>query len=273
MNNNAVTTLTMGELANMNTDIDNLYNIVSFLWLNARIANDAPASKVGVFADPFIDDRMRDLGQSNTAAIVNGGLLTLPISTVTITPQVSSASTLPVATETLVLQQQFVTGGWVCNPQAAFPPIPAKLTLSPNLDLWPATGTPATNSEISDRFWVYGDDIPTAATAAVSNGPPSLVRPDRSHTPVIVVPSRAALATPPNNPTPTINTQSVTASISGWHGNEHLQTLLFDGNVIPLSGQADGSGNLSIAFTIPAGIPAGAKSVKFSGASGSRSNT
>lgn len=109
-----------------------------------RLALDASTresgAKVGMFVDPLTDDSMRDQGIEQSAAIV-GGFLTLPI----INPasksfDLTEAQALPFGLKTL-LEQTLRTGEMKVNPYQAFEPLPAQVSLSPQVDQWTETKT------------------------------------------------------------------------------------------------------------------------------------
>ena len=76
--NTAIAAVSMATLQDMRADIFDLYDLVAIERLKSDAIATAPAATRGVFVDPFLDDDMRDLGQSQNAAIIRGELM-LPI--------------------------------------------------------------------------------------------------------------------------------------------------------------------------------------------------
>lgn len=137
----AISAVSMTSLQDMRADIITLYDLVAEQRLKNEAMADAPAATRGVFVDAFLNDTQRDLGQEQTAAIVDG-LLMLPI-----TPSVHAldrpsdkAQTLPFELE-VIIEQTAITGSMKINPYAAFDPIPAEVKLIPSVDTWTRTDT------------------------------------------------------------------------------------------------------------------------------------
>lgn len=76
--NTAIAAVSMGSLQDMRADIITLYDLIAEQRLKNDAIAEAPAATRGVFVDPFLNDTQRDLGQEQTAAIVDGFLM-LPI--------------------------------------------------------------------------------------------------------------------------------------------------------------------------------------------------
>lgn len=137
----AIAAVSMTSLQDMRADIITLYDLVAEQRLRNEAVVDAPAATRGVFVDAFLNDSQRDLGQDQTAAIVDG-LLMLPI-----TPSVhaldrpsDNAQTLPFELEAII-EQTAITGSMKINPYAAFAPIAAEVKLVPSVDTWTRTDT------------------------------------------------------------------------------------------------------------------------------------
>ena len=138
--NTAIAAVSMGTLQDMRADIFDLYDLVAILRLQTRAIATAPAATRGVFVDPFLDDAMRDLGQNQTAAIVDGELM-LPIRA-DVAPLSAHDRPLTLPYKKVVLVEQTArTGGMKINPYSAFDPIPATVTLMPPVDTWTQTET------------------------------------------------------------------------------------------------------------------------------------
>ena len=136
----AIVAVSMGTLQDMRRDIFDLYDLVAILNLKTDASSTAPAATRGVFVDPFTNDAMRDLGQSQTAAIVNGELM-LPIRA-DVAPLSDATAPLTLPFRKVVLVEQTArTGHMRINPYSAFDPIPATVTLTPPVDYWTQTET------------------------------------------------------------------------------------------------------------------------------------
>ncbi|MDK2594648.1 DUF4815 domain-containing protein [Pseudoalteromonas obscura] len=203
--NLAVRAVSMSQLEQMQNQIGDLYQLLAI----ERLRNDAnsqdPASKYGVFVDPFIDDDMRDAGIAQTAAIVDGELV-LPLS--------ADIAELPVPNEGLltlpfeledVLEQPKQTGSMKINPYQAVEPIPATITLTPSLDHWTQTQRNWT-SPITRRF-TRGGGWARRTTQS-------------TQTQVVSRTTRSAEF---------LRRRWVNFSLSGFGGGEALQRVVFDG--------------------------------------------
>ena len=138
--NTAIAAVSMATLQDMRADIFDLYDLVAQQRLQIRAIASAPSATRGVFVDPFLDDNMRDLGQSQTAAIVDGELM-LPIrADVAPLSDATAPVTLPYK-KVVLIEQTARTGHMKINPYAAFDPVPAQVTLMPPVDTWTQTET------------------------------------------------------------------------------------------------------------------------------------
>lgn len=198
--------------------------------------------KKGLFADPMLSNDMRDAGQPQTALIVSGALR-LPI--VFEVHQIGTDITTrqsPAYQHRSALAQPARTGSMLVNPYNAFDPLPRPVTLTPAVDRW---------TEVHETL-----GAPTRiGTWYTGTGAKKVVKESTSELEYLrEIPVRFDLDFGPL---------------------ETLQSLTFDGIAIeaePLSGGAlvaDASGRLSGTFAIPAGIPAGTKTVEFRGSGGS----
>ncbi len=200
--NNAVRVVAMDDLQNMQASIYDLYDLVAI----ERLKNDAVASeqtaKRGVFVDPFLDDDMRDQGLEQTAAIM-GGELQLAID-VDIIDLPDAPLTLPYMLEP-VLEQLAQTGMMKVNPYSAFDPIPAEITLTPDVDFW-----------VDERStW----SSPETNRISSGNGSQSATLTD-SRTEMVAVNTRAAEF---------LRVREVEFHISGFAPGEQLMAITFDG--------------------------------------------
>ncbi|KZN53305.1 DUF4815 domain-containing protein [Pseudoalteromonas luteoviolacea] len=206
--NLAVRAVSMSQLEQMQNQIGDLYQLLAI----ERLRNDAnsqdPASKYGVFVDPFIDDDMRDAGIAQTAAIVDGELV-LPLSAdITDLPVPNGGLlTLPYELEN-VLEQPKQTGSMKINPYQAVEPIPATITLTPSLDHWTQTQRSWT-SPITQRF-TRGGGWRTRTTQS-------------TQTQVIGRTTRSAEL---------LRRRWVNFSLSGFGEGEVLKRVIFDGIVV-----------------------------------------
>lgn len=138
--NTAIAAVSMGTLQDMRHDIFDLYDLVAIERLKSDAIATAPAATRGVFVDPFQNDSQRDLGQSQTATIVDGELM-LPIAAaVKLLDEHTAPVTLPYK-KILLIEQTARTGIMKINPYAAFDGIPATVNLIPPVDTWTATET------------------------------------------------------------------------------------------------------------------------------------
>ncbi|MBQ4814028.1 DUF4815 domain-containing protein [Pseudoalteromonas luteoviolacea] len=211
--NLAVRAVSMSQLEHMQTQIGDLYQLLAI----ERLRNDAnsqdPASKYGVFVDPFIDDDMRDAGIEQTAAVVDGELV-LPLQAEIFQLQVPNgrALTLPYELED-ILEQPKQTGSMKINPYMAFEPIPADVRLTPSVDHWTQTHTNVASS-ITRRFW--GGRGIRVRTQTVST------------TQVVSSSTRQAEF---------LRRRWINFSISGFDKDEALEQLTFDGITVIPEGQ------------------------------------
>jgi len=202
-----------------------------------------PVSKSGIFTDTFVDDFYRDQGEPQTAA-VNQGVLQLAVDDVLMQLVGTSVLTLNY-TEEVVVSQDKRTSSMKINPYDNFTVMPAGLTLSPAVDFWTEEQTEWT-SPVTRQF-----------TAAPGQPPGRSVLNE-------VTQIRRVNA---------VNLRQIQVSllIEGFGVGEELETLTFDGvNIKPPGTQvADGDGEISLTFTVPANVPVGRRRVLAEGAAGS----
>ncbi|KAK2577782.1 hypothetical protein KPH14_000685, partial [Odynerus spinipes] len=119
----------------MKSGIRDLYALVAEERLRSDANSREPTTKKGVFVDPFFDDDMRDQGIVQFAAIVNKELI-LPIDVEIINVERGKEPyLLPYELEP-VLEQLLQTSEVRINPYQAFDPVPAKVTITKNIDHW-----------------------------------------------------------------------------------------------------------------------------------------
>ncbi len=157
--NNAIRTISMSDLKAMQDQIGDLFDLVTFEQLRNDANAQDPAAKRGVFVDPFLDDDMRDQGEDQTAAIVDGELL-MPVDVEVLdleneseeeNQRLDRLQTLDYELESII-NQPMHTGSMAVNPYQAFEPIPAKATLYPQVDRWTVFGGYRWSSPITRRF-------------------------------------------------------------------------------------------------------------------------
>ncbi|WP_017218929.1 DUF4815 domain-containing protein [Pseudoalteromonas sp. NJ631] len=201
--NIAIEAVQMTDLALMQQQISDLYQLLAIERLRNDTNAQSPASKYGVFVDPFLDDDMRDIGLEQSAAIVDGELM-LPMAaeiTQLLQPQVQ---TLSYELED-VLVQESRTGEMKINPYMAFEPLPADVTLTPSVDHWTQTQTQWT-SPITRRLTSGGGRVRRVIT--------------QTSTERVGVRRQQAEF---------LRTRWVNFAISGFDPGEQLDSLLFDG--------------------------------------------
>lgn len=240
------------EIETINRRIDAVQQEVARQRLEADVFTRESGARAGIFVDPLLNDDMRDQGLSQTAAVV-GGVLTLPIeATATALPNDVAAPTANPWTPSPLLAQPLRTGSMKVNPYMAFDPLPGRAVLNPALDRWTENQTNWT-SAITQRFDVSRDGY--------------------FH---IVVDRQTSTTTETVNSTTSqleyLREIDVAYHIEGFGAGEQLASATFDGIALAVSGTADGNGTLDGSFRIPAKIPAGAKTVSFTGKGGSRAS-
>lgn len=209
----------------------------------ARLEQDAdqrePVAKNGMFVDPLDNDDYRDAGVPQTAAIVDNEIR-LAIDPTIITVPMTGPVLLPYVDE-LIIDQPFVTSCVKINPYQNFYPLPAKLSLTPAVDMWTETRT----EWLSDRtVQVTGSAAGTTASEQLMS------RRQESATFLREIP--------------------VSFLIEGFGAGEILAYFEFDGlDLTPSPARvADGAGKIAASFVIPEGITAGTKMVYARGAGG-----
>ena len=252
MRSDGVRVVPFSEIETINRRIDAVQQEVARQRLEADVFTRESGARAGIFVDPLLNDDMRDQGLSQTAAVVNG-VLTLPIeATATALPNDVAAPTANPWTPSPLLAQPLRTGSMKVNPYMAFDPLPGRAVLNPALDRWTETQTNWT-SAITQRFDVSRDGY--------------------FH---IVVDRQTSTTTETVNSTTSqleyLREIDVAYHIEGFGAGEQLASATFDGIALTVSGTADGNGTLDGSFRIPAKIPAGAKTVSFTGKGGSRAS-
>ena len=248
----AVKVVPMNELVGERQRVDAVVMDLAELRLALNAQGMDSGIKKGIFADPFLSDSQRDAGRAQTAAIVKGALQ-LPLTpTVYQLGQNISERQAPAHGYRVVLAQTMRTGSMLVNPYQAFDPIPAAVTLTPNVDRWTETKT-TWASAITERLYTGSGAIKNIT--GVTNTTRTL--------------SETTTALEYLRPI------TVRFDLKGWGPGEPLGAITFDGIAVPgqpLPGgtlQGTPTGELSGTFTIPENVTAGTKTVLFTGTLGS----
>lgn len=247
--------VSMSDMEALEARVDYALNQVSLNRLESDVSTREAGVKAGLFVDPLLDDSMRDQGIEQTGAIVNQCLL-MPV---TASVHELAGPTVPTGrayTNAVALEQPMRTGSMQVNPYLAFAPVPAEVTLTPSVDNWTETKSTWTspitktfNSSVyaPNGIWGYahGETVTSTKTSTMVSGETT---------------SKIEY----------LRQISVKFNVSGFEAKETLKSVTFDGiDVTPVGVVADDSGTLSGMFTIPASVPAGSKTVAFTGGNGS----
>ena len=247
--NDGVRVVPFNDIEALNKRVDYVLQEIARQRLEADVSTREAGARVGIFVDPLLDDSCRDQGIEQSAAIT-GGELTLSIAA-DIKP-LAQPLDLPVApaySPVVVLSQPLRTGSMQVNPYMAFAVLPAKVSLNPAVDNWTEVATQWTSS-VTQRFdtWIYAPHDPRHGQTLTNTNTATQT----------VSTSKQALEY--------LRQISVNFSISGFGAGEVLKSVVFDGVQAEFTATvADANGNLTGKFTIPPKIPAGAKTVVFSG--------
>lgn len=221
-----------------------LADLVALERLRRDIDYREPVAKKGIFVDPWEDDTYRDAGEVQTAAVFSQQMR------LAIDPTIFSlgpAQTVMLDfTEEVVVRQELFTACMKVNPYANFSPLPASLALNPPADFWEDHVT----QWLSEQTRVFGSGIVAGST------------------------TRTELVSESSQAAQFLRQISVAFTIKGFGAGEALTSLTFDGlNVTPAGPLvANGSGQVSGTFTIPANVPSGTKLCEATGASGTKAS-
>lgn len=255
LSNDGVRVVSFAMIENLSAKIDYAISEIARQRLESDVSTREAGAKVGLFVDPLLDDSMRDQGIEQTAAVVNGYLM-LPIEAddYTMSGDIASPACRQ-SSPTVLLEQPLRTGEIKVNPYQAFTPMPMKATLTPAVDRWTVQKS-SWASPVTQTFFrtVYAPTHPLHGSIVTTSS-----------------------STTENLGTAKSDVQylrqiPVSFSLSGFGSGERLKSLTFDGvEVTPSGGMstAGTDGTMTGIFTIPDGIPAGVKSVVFTGAGGS----
>ncbi|MBP1852115.1 DUF4815 domain-containing protein [Rhizobium halophytocola] len=200
----------------------------------------APGPTLGIFTDPFWDDRYRDLGEPQDAAAFDGSLQ-LAIDPTIHSVRLPSIGMLDYS-DTVVVSQDLSTSCELINPYANYSPAGPTLKITPTEDYWTESDT----QTLSPITQVFGTGNQTRI---------------RSSTTSQTVSSEQLAF---------LRQITVAYTVEGLGPGEKLQTLLFDGiSVRPAAAPvANGEGKVTGTFVIPANVAAGLKKVDAVGAAG-----
>lgn len=240
----AVRVVPMQTLKAYQDHIQTIYADLAELRLSVDVSGRHSGVKKGLFADPMLDNGLRDAGRAQTGHIL-GGQLQLPMNAKLhqIGTDITSPQTTPYQ-PVVVLDQLGRTGSMLVNPYGAFDVLPSAATLTPAVDYW---------TDVQTQW----------ANPIILRLTPSQVRP--SETEKLLSESTKALE------------KLRQIDVQFWLDfpvGETLTELIFDG--IPVTPQPLTGGTLVATaqglkgtFRIPAGVPSGTKSVHFTGRAGS----
>lgn len=245
----------MGDLDYFQTQLDRLKLLIATQQLYSDTASREAVLKKDIFADPLLDDSMRDAGTNQTGAIV-GGALCLPIlqRAAYFETDVDSIATLAHNIVPLV-EQARASGSMAVNPYQAFTLTPAEIILDPAVDQM-TYSTEVWTSSITNRMVVrvaWGGIAGSASSEIVET--------------ISSASTQDQLCRP----------QTVAFRIKGFAAGEVLESVSFDGIAIfpgttadmAIKPVANAQGEVTGRFNIPANVPAGRKTVQFAGSGGS----
>lgn len=211
-----------------------LLDLVGLERLRRDIDSREPVAKRGVFVDPFTNDRYRDSGEAQDAAVFEGSLQ-LAIDPTFYVTTFAEPITLDF-TEEIHIDQPLNTQCRLINPFQNFDPLPAALDLTPSVDFWVERQTDFL-SDVTQNF-----------------GTGQVVR---TTTEVELVDEREELLE-------FLREINVQFTISGLAEGELLDTFSFGGVDIVPAGMplaANAQGEITSTFDIPANQTAGTKAV------------
>jgi hypothetical protein len=237
--------VSMREQRQIKESVVELYKLIADERLQRDISSREPTAKYGVFTDPLLDADLRDAGVVQDAVVVNQELQLGITGAPVFAAQNNTTTKLLPYVEEYLISQELRTGEMAINPYANFDPIPARVRLDPNIDLW-----------------TIFDDATTSTTQAISRGSGNMSSTITSRVTNLVQDTSTAIAT--------LRQRQVNYTVDGFDANEALTQLRFDGtNILSGSVTANSSGQVAGSFQVPAGVPAGTKLVEFLGQQGS----
>lgn len=255
--NDSVRVIEMSELNKINNRIDSVVALVTQQRLEASANLLEAGQKKGLLVDAFNDDTMRDIGQEQSAVIYEN-VLQLPINITATQPDDDIiGKTALTASLSEALSQPAISGEMQINPYLAFDVVPAQVALNPAVDRWTETkaiivdgGTVTNESRVSLGGGGSGWAIFRGYVTSTSTSTSVLSRTTQT--------------------LENLRSISVAYTVKGFGAGETLSKLTFDGiEVTGSNTTANSNGELSGTFTIPSGVPAGSKTVAFTGNGGS----
>jgi len=246
----AVHMVSMQEQAALKAMLRRVYEDQAELRLSLDISGRNSGIKKGLFADPFLNNSMRDAGVAQTAAI-SGGALRLPIA-ITVHQlglSITERQALPHGHRP-ALSQTMRTGQMLVNPYSAFDPLPTDLVLKPAVDRWTDVQT-LWAKPLERQFYLSG--IGVGSVTSVSS----------------------EIDTLQETSTELETLRQIEVQFESHFGpGETVTAMTFDGIAVhptALNGgalAANAQGLLQGKFTIPANVPAGTKEVTLTGSGG-----
>jgi hypothetical protein len=240
----AVRVVPMQTLKAYQDHIQTIYADLAELRLSVDVSGRHSGIKKGLFADPMLDNGLRDAGRAQTAHIL-GGQLQLPMNAQLrqIGTDVTTPQTTPYKAVS-VLNQLGRTATMLVNPYGAFDPLPSKVTLTPAVDYW---------TEVKTQW----------ANPIIVNLTPSQARPTETE----------KLLEQGKKPLEHLRQIDVEFWLDFPLG-ETLEELRFDGMAVTPQALPGGTlvataQGLRGKFKIPEGVPSGTKNVRFTGRAGS----
>ncbi|WP_046985745.1 DUF4815 domain-containing protein [Delftia acidovorans] len=222
-----------------------------------RLATDTAGRysglKKGYFADPMKDDSMRDQGLAQTALVTGGALQLYEAEAAHMLGDGRTAHALEY-TLVPVIRQNSVSRSMLINGLAVAGAMPATVTLIPAVDRWEHPQQMQYPKGVILRF---GHGANFQATGFTEDMLQPNIDPALIDTTGI-----------------TLRTIDVAFEIVGFRPLEPLKAVRFDGQTVAATPSAGGGlvadvqGVLRGKFTVPAGIPVGAKAVEFEGEQG-----
>ncbi len=246
------------------TELQEVRDLAAGLMLQMNIRSRQPVTQRDEFVDPLRDDTMRDQGLEQTGAIVNEELQLPIIPTVSYHELGSEPIFLDFVEEVLV-DQPLQTGRVRINPYDAFDPMPASLSLRPQVDHWVDTDTRWSSPE-TRTITIGRGRLARQIASATSNEEVGIEVSDAEFMRQI----------------------QVGFTIEGFWPGEVLSKLDFAGETQPVRSSgtpgadpseldaeqlvADANGHVLGFFNVPPNVPAGSVPVQIFGAAGSEAN-
>lgn len=260
VNNDGIRVMSFQEMETINERFDFLLREVSRQRLEADVSTREAGARVGIFVDPLIDDSNRDQGLEQSAAIFSGELTLSIAAQIHQLPSPEEFPVTPAWSPQVILSQTLRTGSMKVNPYMAFDPLPARVVLNPAADQWTETQTQWTSAITR----VFGTGVFAPETLGTSL---------YGQVFDTQISSSTELTSSSTTKLEYLRQIYVNFTIEGFGPGEILSSILFDGLAVasePVSVAANANGQAQGRFMIPAKIPAGAKTVTFTGQGSSR---